>query len=489
MYGQYIKDSIDIKADPSVSPPPASIYKTVKFFDQTGANSFADGDTTYNGVCEVCHTQTTHYRNDGNGADQHHMNVGGADATNCISCHSHTNGFAHGGGGGTGCGTSTTCHGTRQSHTTHVSGQILSLECSECHNTSNFPQFKDGQTTKAATTVCNNCHTINGVALAKQYWEYPGSSAGTPNSWATVLGAKSFCGSCHDTTPGNTKGDGSGDIAYNVIGNDSTYGFYVIGHGKTSGNYARLSWQATSGTGNPAANRQCNACHNLTSQHFNNTTDRLKTGYENDQNNSNCNECHPPGTSATANPQFYTNSNDYENSAHKNKLCTECHDIHGTVSGAYSGMTKASKQSLCYQCHKQGVVQNNAISGASLANNIQQAFGLTTKHVLGTSLTISGNNYTLECASCHNVHIVTGKYWEADQGKSPVTRFKNNTAVWGTSSGQKMSDYAGPGIYQTPAGDTFTGGQLPDYPTFCSDCHNSTNTIFTSVTGETTAKV
>ena len=34
IYGQYIKDSMDIKADPSVSPPPASIYKTVKFFDQ-----------------------------------------------------------------------------------------------------------------------------------------------------------------------------------------------------------------------------------------------------------------------------------------------------------------------------------------------------------------------------------------------------------------------------------------------------------------------
>ncbi|MEW6418622.1 MAG: hypothetical protein AB1480_10935, partial [Nitrospirota bacterium] len=77
MYGQYIKDIIDL----------SGTSKTVKFFDQTGTNSFADGDTTYNGVCEVCHTQTTHFQNTGGGSDQLHANVGGAGGTNCISCH------------------------------------------------------------------------------------------------------------------------------------------------------------------------------------------------------------------------------------------------------------------------------------------------------------------------------------------------------------------------------------------------------------------
>ncbi len=59
LYGQSIRDYI--------YDATGGTDRTVKFFDQTGVNSFADGDTTYNGVCEVCHTQTTYHRNDGSG--------------------------------------------------------------------------------------------------------------------------------------------------------------------------------------------------------------------------------------------------------------------------------------------------------------------------------------------------------------------------------------------------------------------------------------
>ncbi len=442
---------------------------------------------------------------------------GSSSSTPCSNCHNPHKPHHGGGAGGTGCGDANSCHGTRESHTTHVSGVQLALQCSECHNTSNFPQFKDGQD-KAGTHVCDNCHTTNGVALAKQYWDYPGSSSRAAGSWAVVEGEKSFCGSCHDSTPGNTRENGSGDTAFNVVGDDQIYGFYVTGHGKPTGNYASMSRQDRSAVGNPAANlarcsrchgippvddngwpnppfpptpavTPCSFCHDLQTTHFNNTARRLRAGFENDQNNTNCKRCHSynasEGTAASNAPHFYTTSADYENSAHKNKLCTDCHDVHGAA-GAYTGMAKADKESLCYQCHKdpaQGGVQNNAISGSTLADDIPQAFSMSYKHDLGTSLTVDGKTYTLQCTTCHNVHIVTGKYWDAAQGKSPVTRLTNNTSLWGAASGEKMSDYASSGTYQTPNGDPFAGNILPDYVTFCADCHNNVNTIYSGSLG------
>jgi hypothetical protein len=66
---------------------------TVKFLGYTGANSFADGDVTHDGICEVCHTQTRYYRRDGSGFANHSggTNQSGKD---CTSCHNHATGFS-----------------------------------------------------------------------------------------------------------------------------------------------------------------------------------------------------------------------------------------------------------------------------------------------------------------------------------------------------------------------------------------------------------
>lgn len=90
-YGSSIRESIDYTKT-NVTPP-VLLSKPVRFFRDTRAASFADGDATLDGICEVCHTQTRHFRDDGTAPDQLHANVGGAAGMKCTVCHPHSQGF------------------------------------------------------------------------------------------------------------------------------------------------------------------------------------------------------------------------------------------------------------------------------------------------------------------------------------------------------------------------------------------------------------
>ena len=146
MYGQYIKDNMDISADGS------GVNKAVKFFDQVGTKSFADGDTTYNGVCEVCHTQTTYHRNDASGDHIHFA------ATNCVSCHPHTEGFKGGGGPCDGChyGGAGGAYPATGSHAMHFGGAVSDAAYGDTKITKDFNSY---------STVyifnCGNCHPLD----------------------------------------------------------------------------------------------------------------------------------------------------------------------------------------------------------------------------------------------------------------------------------------------------------------------------------------
>ncbi|OFX28655.1 MAG: hypothetical protein A2033_06275 [Bacteroidetes bacterium GWA2_31_9] len=69
----------------NISTPNSGI-KPVVLSSTSGANSYADGDATFNGVCEVCHTATNYHKNDGTGGSHN-------NGSDCISCHPHENAF------------------------------------------------------------------------------------------------------------------------------------------------------------------------------------------------------------------------------------------------------------------------------------------------------------------------------------------------------------------------------------------------------------
>ncbi|MFC1531418.1 hypothetical protein ACFL5T_04165 [Gemmatimonadota bacterium] len=187
--------SLNFKMVQAIMPTPSSGDKDVVLTAWTGTNSFADGDATYDGVCEVCHTAT-----------DYHKNIGPPGSHNftddCTACHLHGSGFAGAGGGCAGCHSST--QGTRRiivsefDRTTHHvdwaggglanSGEIPDSDCTTCHDQS--------------------AHQAGNVRL----WDVddPGNTAastvltGDPNSSSTEAAKlESFCLTCHDADGAN----------------------------------------------------------------------------------------------------------------------------------------------------------------------------------------------------------------------------------------------------------------------------------------------
>ncbi len=266
-------------------------------YPASAGNRFIATSAPFNGICQICHTQTKHHRNDGTLADHY-------PTMDCTTCHPHGNRFEHGGGanGGTGCGD---CHGhasgypladgsisvgagTSQSHATHTqndSGHLRgpNVDCSQCHNTNAFPFFNsgtdvngDGTITLDETDVCESCHSssgtydgVNDPAFgAKPNWP---SGIYAADNLSLQPGKDRWCAGCHDEAPALVNNVQAPWVAgeESVVTDWGTtgYGFYKTGHGLPSSQVYPWTLKAGSSQQRQGAGLACDACHDTTVAH------------------------------------------------------------------------------------------------------------------------------------------------------------------------------------------------------------------------------
>ncbi len=214
--------------------------------------------------------------------------------------------------------------------------------------------------------------------------------------------------------------------------------------------------------------------------------------------------------------------------------CAHCHEQHASIGGQtitpkgyelFYDNYLSQTDGVCFKCHDNTItVSATAIDNYSYSyraggwtddtlNDIKEAF--TNPHSLSShNLTdienLIDNNWnnwryaadSNPCAACHNPHRAQGDPANSSLPKSSTTRGwtvslpsqhskDNNTwGLWGDDSTERMSNYTlnyqapyrynSTITYEPDGSTTQDGSNLTDYVTFCTDCHNSTNTIYST---------
>jgi predicted CxxxxCH...CXXCH cytochrome family protein len=208
---------------------PNSGTRSVVFTSPTGNGSFADndadGNSTWDGICEVCHTTA---------ASSNHHNFEAADPTdsdhysgqNCTTCHPHSSNFSPSGGGCTSCHESTAPTFLSAVHVKHKD----KYACNTCHN--GYGSGGASEPTHPSGTI-NIAFDPNGMATRN------GQDGNTPDTWAGTT-----CGNVYCHSNGRTADRGIEGIADWGFADDPVSSIYQTTPAWTTGSITA-----------------CNACH------------------------------------------------------------------------------------------------------------------------------------------------------------------------------------------------------------------------------------
>ncbi len=443
------------------------VDQTVLFTARTGSGSFSDGAGANDGICQVCHTTTSHHRHDGGGTAHNE----GAD---CTGCHLHSAGFTL--AGGTFC---TGCHDTAQgqrrpivdefglaSH--HVQGRAVTDEdCVVCHEMSEHQHGRvrlknvDDPTNPAAVVVldgdpssdqaeavklepfCLACHDNDGAGGAVPF------SAGV---FPTPIDASLWSAAAHQA------GGAAGPVT--CFGNGDGFGCHDTGHGSAK----RKMLAPADGSqppipGDPLREEEglCFSCHDadgpastdLQAQFALATHHNVSALDQADGSRLECTDCHNPHTANSAALLVNPDSGD-PFSGTKAQFCLTCHDgapppgvaFPGTSFGTgydkstFTGSTHADELGAesCGHCHQDHGSRHRSMLRDQYAVADDTAYSATDYALCWTchdsAATVDGDNAFEDyhhkhvdgedapCIICHDVHAPT------DPGEAGLINFE-----------------------------------------------------------------
>jgi len=488
------------------------------------------GNTPYNdGICESCHTKTSHYRNDSSGGDHTHNT-----AVRCISCHKHDTGFA-----GAACNA---CHkappavGKHGKHdevgsvptsytmtASHATTVAYGFACAKCHSGSHMNDTHAGSNADPYRVELTFDATVDPKNSLGAYSQvYPGAPPSPDQgndltkywSWTpTVAGTDGNCSNlyCHS----NAAPSGGGTNLYATpkwnqaaaltctschatTGRDDTA--VLTDLSQKHGKHLKATTYAFT----------CDECHAATvldnstsaigdkTMHVNGVKDLVfsttATAGSVDQSAgiyaaSSCSSlyCHSQGTTTTApflaplaTMLWNTGTTSCEschagNAAATNKMSTNAHTPHMNQA-AYIGTNF-----MCYRCHQDTV--------SSLADTTINTFAFHVNGARNVKLADGGTYAAWGCSNayCHSSGQAVAapiQYYNPPNWNSGSTLTNDCKACHGRHADNAFVPIGGEPNYANGGAGNIKANTHQKHVTAltdCGSCHNDTSTTGTSI--------